>query len=110
MSKEKLLINDSKGNNGEVISNKETEEIKEMVIDVARSISWCNEEIPTVDCLGTAALLYNKNYRKVTRCKDCVYSYFNTSSERYSCDREYPRRSVEEDDFCNYAKMKGGAE
>ena len=47
------------------------------------------------------------DYRKVTRCKDCVYSYFNTSSERYTCDRKYPRRSVEEDDFCNYAKMKG---
>lgn len=39
-------------------------QIEEMAIDVARSISWCNEEIPTVDCLGTAATLYGKGYRK----------------------------------------------
>lgn len=52
----------------------------------------------------------NLGYHKVIKCKDCVYSYFNPSSERYTCDRQYPRRHVEEDDFCNYAKMKGGAE
>lgn len=40
----------------------------------------------------------------VVRCKDCFYAHFNTSSERYSCQREYPRRSVEEDDYCRYGK------
>lgn len=62
------------------------------------------------DILNACDALYNAGYRKVTRCKDCVYSYFNTSSERYTCDREYPRRHVEEDDFCNYAKKKGSVE
>lgn len=38
--------------------------IKEIAKDVAHSISWCNEVIPTVDCLGTAASLYDQGYRK----------------------------------------------
>ncbi len=42
----------------------ENQAIEEMANDVARSISWCNEEIPCVDCLGTAASLYAKDYRK----------------------------------------------
>ena len=41
---------------------------------------------------------------EVVRCKDCFYSHFNSSSERYTCQRVYPRRWVEEDDFCNYGR------
>ena len=47
---------------------------------------------------------------EVTRCKDCLYSYFNTSSLRYTCQREYPRRSVEEEDFCNHGRNKSTEE
>ena len=39
-------------------------QIEEMAKDVARSINWCKEEYATVDCLGTAASLYGKDYRK----------------------------------------------
>ena len=38
--------------------------IEEMAKDVTHSISWCDEVIPTVDCLGTAAALYGIGYRK----------------------------------------------
>jgi hypothetical protein len=41
-------------------------QIEEMAKDVTRSICWCNEEIPTVDCIGTAITLYNKGYRKAS--------------------------------------------
>lgn len=41
---------------------------------------------------------------EVVRCRDCVYSHFDSSSLRYSCHREWNRRHVEEDDFCNYGK------
>lgn len=79
--------------------------------DCEQECSQCSNEELYDDTLNhIARTLYEEDYRKVTRCKDCVYSYFNPSSERYTCDREYPRRHVEEDDFCNYAKMKGGAE
>lgn len=44
---------------------------------------------------------------EVVRCKDCLYVHFNSSSERYTCQREYPRRWVEEDDFCNNGRREG---
>lgn len=43
---------------------------------------------------------------EVVRCKDCLYSHFNTSSLRYSCQREYPRQHREEDDYCSYGKRR----
>lgn len=44
--------------------SKEKQTIEEMAKDVAHSISWCDDVIPTVDCLGTAAALYGIGYRK----------------------------------------------
>lgn len=41
-------------------------QIEGMAKDVTRSICWCNEEIPTVDGMGTAITLYNKGYRKAS--------------------------------------------
>ena len=38
--------------------------IKDMAKDVTHSICWCDEVIPTVDCVGTAAALYGIGYRK----------------------------------------------
>lgn len=62
-------------------------------------IEWCIDEcIRQGHCMPTADVV------EVVRCKDCLYSYFNTSSLRYTCQREYPRRSVEEDDFCNHGR------
>ncbi len=42
----------------------EKQTIEEMAKDVVRSISWCDDVIPTVDCIGTAAALYGIGYRK----------------------------------------------
>lgn len=44
--------------------NEEKQNIEAMAKDVANSISWCEEVIPEVDCLGTAASLYGIGYRK----------------------------------------------
>ena len=44
--------------------SKEKQTIEEMAKDVTHSISWCDDVIPTVDCLGTAAALYGIGYRK----------------------------------------------
>ncbi len=42
----------------------EKQTIEEMAKDVSRSISWCDDVIPAVDCIGTAAALYGQGYRK----------------------------------------------
>ena len=81
-------------------------QIKEMDTIIRDAVNGCSSYWSGL----IADALFETDYRKVIRCKDCLYSYFNSSSERYSCQRQYPRRHVEEDDFCNYAKMKGGAE
>lgn len=78
--------------------NKEKQIIEEMASDIyslLRSDTMSR---------AMASLLHGKCYRKITRCKDCMYSYFNPSSERYHCHRQYPYYSVEENDFCNYGK------
>lgn len=82
--------------------NKQTKEKYEL----ATAVYLSGHGLDWVDSRDVAEQLYDDNYRKVTTCKDCVYSYFNPSSERYSCQRQYPRRSVEETDFCNYAKKE----
>lgn len=87
------------------------EQIEKMAKDVAMSISWCDEEILTIDCLETATLLYNAGYRKqsegewvgtynLRHCSKCgnVVNFNNVSSWLYN--------------YCPNcgAKMKGGAE
>ena len=49
-------------------------QIEEMTKDVTRSICWCNEEIPTVDGMGTAITLYNKGYRKSTDVAEEIFA------------------------------------
>lgn len=39
---------------------------------------------------------------EVVRCKDCEFSRFDTSTEKYTCHRQYPRRHIEASDFCSY--------
>ena len=55
-------------------------QIEEMAKDVTRSICWCNEEIPTVDGMGTAITLYNKGYRKAS---DVAEEIFGEIGERF---------------------------
>jgi hypothetical protein len=49
-------------------------QIEEMAKDVTRSICWCNEEIPTVDGMGTAITLYNKGYRKASEVAEKIFA------------------------------------
>jgi hypothetical protein len=93
----------------------EKQAIEEMAKDVARSISWCNEEIPTVDCLGTAASLYAKDYRKQSEGEWIRKDGFEVCSK---CDATKPiafstvlKITYYKCDFCPKcgAKMKGGA-
>ena len=59
MSKEKLLINDSKSNNGEVMRNKQIEEIIKVLN--SPSIRWGHGDTTDNDI---AEELYNAGYRK----------------------------------------------
>ncbi|MBO5969376.1 MAG: hypothetical protein J6S14_12850 [Clostridia bacterium] len=88
----------------------EKQVIEEMAKDVARSISWCNEEIPTVDCLGTAASLYDKCYRKQSEgeWEKRTFIIFDSEKVGYNCS-ECNTTWDTETNFCPYcgAKMKG---
>jgi hypothetical protein len=66
--------------------------------------------IPLSDVRKALKMLPVADVVEVVRCKDCLYSYFNTSNETFSCQRTYPRRWVQEDDYCNYAKKEGVSE
>lgn len=94
----------------------EAKQIEEMAKDVAHSISWCDDVIPTVDCLGTAAALYGIGYRKQSKGKWKAEGCHYTCSE---CDQDYIVDACAEDyDPIDYfdlhycpncgAKMKGG--
>lgn len=95
------------------------EQIEEMAKDVARSISWCNEEIPTVDCLGTAAALYGKGYRKqkegewiwINQAKGYLEPPYGDTCKCSLCEFVIDV-SESNYNFCPNcgAKMKGGAE
>ena len=69
------------------------------------------------DYLG-AETLYNAGYRKIVNCKDCenCREYTKWNGRNYLgctrlaelCDGQIVE--VSENDFCSFAKMKGGAE
>ena len=97
------------------MKDNEKQAIEEMAKDVARSISWCNEEIPTVDCLGTAADLYGKGYRKQSEgewkdnhCNICGMTPIG--EETWTKHNITPPRFEWFMDFCPNcgAHMKGG--
>jgi hypothetical protein len=58
-------------------------QIEEMVKDVTRSICWCNEEIPTVDGMGTAITLYEKGYRKASDVAEEIFAEINELKKQY---------------------------
>ena len=71
------------------------------------SCDRCNTETEIDDppcyfeCMANAII--DNNYRKVIQCKEC----------EYFCEGEFCRAIgciVKCDDFCSYARMKGGAE
>lgn len=49
------------------------------------------------------ALSTNADMVEVVRCKDCIYSKFNSSNETYKCDRRgYYTEGVDPDnDYCS---------
>ena len=92
------------------------EQIEKMAKDVAMSISWCDEEILTIDCLETATLLYNAGYRKQSEGE---WIPSDIPQEKYVCSvcggacwyYDY-QGDVAKSRYCPNcgAKMKGGAE
>lgn len=77
--------------------------VRKMAENTIKEVSWHGEQAEVVPI---QIIEGNADVVEVVRCKDCLYAHFNSSSERYSCQREYPRRSVQEDDFCNYGKVE----
>lgn len=106
----------------------EKQTIEEMAKDVAHSISWCDDVIPAVDCIGTAAALYGQGYRKQSRWisveerlpevrqRVLLYSYHdgvNTGYRadeigRFYVDKSYPYRPTHWMPLPEPPKMKGG--
>ena len=95
----------------------ENQAIEEMAKDVTRSISWCNEEVPCVDCLGTAALLYAKGYRKQSEGEWRMVSDYADSRivECSKCDKQFyfkkkGQLNIDKMPYCPNcgARMKGG--
>lgn len=62
------------------------------------------------DWQSLAKAVYNAGYRKqseVVRCKDCEHFY---QDGNVKVCRHWNCHSTEDDAYCSYAKMKGGAE
>lgn len=103
------------------------EQIEEMAKDLCQNTfcsleEWnkCKLKVGEycANCRCMAERLYNAGYRKqseIVRCKDCEYAYMD--GDRAYCRNiqtpwynDYFEVFTEANDFCNYAKMKGGAE
>lgn len=65
--------------------------------------AYCSEaEEVKEECLYEIACAQVEDVVEVVRCKDCVFCKYNTSSERYKCDRRgYFTEDVEPTDFCS---------
>ena len=125
-----LLINNPKSNNSEVLSNKQIEEMaRELFSILSNTMNGAN-----FDDLNDAVyrILNLANYRKqseVIRCKDC--EYFKEYTDEYKRDFKYKTEKADGDchirlintylgnsqycackydDFCSFAKAKGGGE
>ena len=48
----------------------EKKQIEAMAKDISYSLVWCSEVVPAVDCLGTAAALYGKGWRREVATDD----------------------------------------
>ena len=106
---------------------KETRNLREIGCDNA-PFEFCNKYDRCEDCPidRMATALYNAGYRKqseVVRCKDCNYFMEYTSTYKSEVEKAdgdcYIRLmnsenrqycACQHDDFCSFAKMKGGAE
>ena len=99
MSREKLLINDSKSNNGEVMRNKQIEEMaKELNFCKGIPYGICRTKVDCKHCL--AEQFFNAGYRKQSELTPCDCCKFNPPSSKDGkpcsvCPAQ--------------AKMKGGA-
>ena len=95
---------------------------KEKIEEMAKELQFDCEHKQERDCFAIscskcrAEFLYNADYCKVTRCKDCNYCEHcyptkakgKEAIEAWYC--HFHQRYVRPDDFCGWAKMKGGAE
>jgi hypothetical protein len=98
--------------------NDKQQKILEMAKDICRVKLNCNDvcnPISACDALKYAERAIEAGYIKVVRCKDCEYAYMD--GDRAYCRNiqtpwynDYFEVFTEAKDFCNYAKMKGGAE
>ena len=79
-------------------------QIEEMAKDVTRSICWCNEEIPTVDGVGTAITLYNKGYRKSSEVAEEIFDEIEFEIHQLDFDREETRAIAIEGIIANAKK------
>lgn len=92
-------------------------QIEEMVRIASKCItSWLNNETPKALPDYIAEALYNVGYRKqsaIIRCKDCEHYGLNSSIDKNKhClyFSGYDEIFTEPNDYCSFAKMKGGAE
>lgn len=110
MSKEELLINNPKSNNSEVMSNKQIEEMTEILKNYTKKH---NIMASVVILESYAEELYNKNFRKQSKgeWEKRVFIIFDSEMVGYKCSE----CNTTWDTPTNYcpncgASMKGGAE
>lgn len=81
------------------------DEAKRMAIEALQGDTVAT--IQTGQTYGKSA--YIKELAEVVRCKDCEWRYVNGNTTNYYWCRENDC-PVDDNDFCSWAKMKGGAE
>lgn len=47
---------------------------------------------------------------EIVRCKDCEYHFYDVGNQAWFCHEHEYGEIFNDDDFCSWAKMKGGAE
>jgi hypothetical protein len=86
--------------------NKYTD-IDELYASVKANVGayWSEGEEVKEACLYEIENATVADVAAVVRCKDCIYSRFNTSSLQYKCDRRgYFSEAVEPSDYCSKGK------
>ena len=51
-----------------------------------------------------------KEIMSVVRCKDCEHHFFDKGNDAWFCHEHEYGEMFNDNDFCSWAKMKGGAE
>ena len=47
---------------------------------------------------------------ELVRCKDCEHHFYDVGNQAWFCHEHEYGEIFNDDDFCSWAKMKGGAE